>query len=76
MKYIPSFDEGYQVDPGFTKFKRADFRINEIWDDTQDFFDAKLKTSYVDIGRNIDDSYGRDLSQIHCTPAMFAAQTC
>lgn len=54
----------------------ARLKKNEIWDDTQDFSEEKLRTVYFDVD-NVDTDYTeRDSNLIYCPPAEILAQSC
>lgn len=68
VKSIPYYSEGITLDPTLLKTKEFTLRTNEIWDDDQDFFDEKLRATFVDVLQsNLDITQRVPANKIHCT---------
>ena len=63
---ILEFDGLEQLDTGNSKVIYHTFRQNEVWDDTQDFFDMKLRIRASDYTVDYRDSRSRDRNKVHC----------
>lgn len=55
VRYIPTFDEGIHLNTEVTKFKQIQFKENEIWDDTLDFFEPTLRAKFINSARELSD---------------------
>ena len=69
VKYLPTFDDSVGMDPKLHKIKNVYYRVNEIWDDDQDYFEEKLNTKYIDapIAPKLDVMTRTADTQVHCT---------
>ena len=60
------FDGYEQIDPRISGYLYYKVRDNEVWDDTQDFFNKKLRAKTADYYADYRDKRMRDASQLHC----------
>ena len=63
---IVEFDGLEQIDPQNSKIIYHKVRDNEVWDDTRDFFEKRLRAKSADYFVDYRDSRTRDISKLHC----------
>ena len=63
---ILEFGGAQKIDPSLSKTLYYTARENEVWDDSYDFFDKKLKMRSADFFMEDRDFRSRDSSQLHC----------
>ena len=67
---IVEFDGFHQIDQKLSKFFYYKVRDNEVWDDTHDFFEKRLRAKTADYYQDFTDSRTRDVSQLHCDASV------
>ena len=63
---IVEFDGYQQIDPAISKLVFYKIRDNEVWDDTHDFFEKRLRAKTADYFLDYRDSRTRNINQLHC----------
>ena len=67
---IVDFDGLEQIDPQTSKIIYHKVRDNEVWDDTRDFFEKRLRAKSADYFVDYRDSRTRDVGRVHCDPRI------
>ena len=67
---IVEFDGIEQIDPAISKLLYYKIRDNEVWDDTHDFFDKRLRAKTADYFVEYRDSRTRDVNKLHCDASI------
>ena len=66
IKTVLDFDGTQKIDPRMSKILSYKIKDNEVWDDSYDFFDKKLKRRSADFFMEDRDFRTRNSSQLHC----------
>ena len=70
LSTIVEFDGYQQLEPEFSKMMWYKVRDKEVWDDTQDFFEKRLRVKSAEFFLDYKDSRIRDPNQLHCDPEV------